>query len=799
MEGKIKFFQARVLGAVALVMGSSSSFAATFSDTNWISMGGIPGASGYVYAAVVDDTGNLYITGQFTIVGDVFATNIAKWNGSSWSALGSGISGPAAYPYYGGPVYALAVSGGILYAGGSFTNAGGIAATNIAKWDGTNWSALGSGTDGRISALAVSGSALYAGGNFTTAGSIAATNIAKWDGNSWSALGSGMDGGISALAVSGSELYAGGNFTTAGGNAATNIAQWDGNSWSALDSGVDGGISALAVSGYDVYAGGRFATAGGIAATNIAKWRNGSGWSALGPGMNPQVIALAVYGGALYVVNDPYGGMYPPGYVYKWDGNSWSVLGQMNGNFSGGYVLPVYALAVSGSDLYAGGFFTVVNSTSASSIAKWNGGSWSALEPGLNGIFPQTYPNVTALAVSGNDAYVGGFFATAGGAGAAYNIARWNGSGWSALGSGIGPNFYFDSVNALTASGSDLYVGGNFTETGGSAAKYVAKWDGSSWSALGSGLGSDTVSAQVHALAVSGNDLYAAGAFMTASGIAVTNIAKWDGSSWSALGSGIGDANSSVNVLAVSRSDVYAGGSFTTAGGIAATNIARWDGGSWSALGSGISAPAAYPYNGGSVVALAVSGSDLYAGGSFTSTGGVAATNIAKWDGNSWSPLGSGLNGGVAALVVSGGNLYAGGSFTMAGGGAGNYIAKWDGTNWSALGSGLRAGSSVFALAISGSELYAVGDFTTAGGKVSAYVARAIVNPPILVIEPDGLGAYFLRFSGVPGSAYRLQRASGLSGPWAASSTQIAPASGHLEFWDVFPPPGQAFYRSVGP
>ena len=100
---------------------------------------------------------------------------------------------------------------------------------------------------------------------------------------------------------------------------------------------------------------------------------------------------------------------------------------------------------------------------------------------------------------------------------------------------------------------------------------------------------------------------------------------------------------------------------------------------------------------------------------------------------------------------------------------------------------------------MSGSDLYAGGGFTTAGGKVSAYVARAIVSPPFLTLEPDGFGGYFIGFSGVPGSAYRLERAPALAGPWAASSPQTAPASGRLEFWDIFPPPDQGFYRAVEP
>src|SRR2546425_10829849 len=61
--------------------------ATTFSDANWISMGGFAGANGAVYAAVADGSGNLYIGGEFTIVGDLFANRIAKWNGTNWSAL----------------------------------------------------------------------------------------------------------------------------------------------------------------------------------------------------------------------------------------------------------------------------------------------------------------------------------------------------------------------------------------------------------------------------------------------------------------------------------------------------------------------------------------------------------------------------------------------------------------------------------------------------------------------------------------------------------------------------------------
>jgi hypothetical protein len=125
--------------------------------------------------------------------------------------------------------------------GRRFHDGGRHAANYIAQWNGSSWSALGSGMNSDVYALAVSGSTLYAGGDFTTAGGSAANYIAQWNGSSWSALGSGMmNPYVYALAVSGSTLYAGGYFTTAGGGAANYIAQWNGSSWSALGSGMNG-------------------------------------------------------------------------------------------------------------------------------------------------------------------------------------------------------------------------------------------------------------------------------------------------------------------------------------------------------------------------------------------------------------------------------------------------------------------------------------------------------------------------------------------------------------------------------
>ena len=75
----------------------------------------------------------------------------------------------------------------------------------------------------------------------------------------------------------------------------------------------------------------------------------------------------------------------------------------------------------------------------------------------------------------------------------------------------------------------------SFTQAGGADAYYVAMWDGSSWSPLGSGMDEPVI-----ALAIGpGNVLYAGGDFTLAGGVSANNVAKWESNSWSPLGIGM--------------------------------------------------------------------------------------------------------------------------------------------------------------------------------------------------------------------------------------------------------------------
>ena len=325
---------------------------------------------------------------------------------ANWTSVGSGMDQQ---------IRALAIFGSELYAGGAFGSAGGAAATRVAKWNGSTWSALGLGLDNTVEALAVWDGNICAGGYFTHTGSNSINHIGKWEGGNWSNLGLGVNSNVYALATSGSNLYAGGAFTAAGGSPANYIAKWDGTGWSALGSGVSGfvaaSVNALAVSGNDLYIGGSFTNAGGIAANNIAKW-NGSSWSALGSGTDFAVLALAVADTNLYAGGSFFNaGGSNVNFVAKWEGSTWKPLGRGLGGFGAPFPF-VLSLAVVGTDLYAGGCFSSATNSSgqtvpANFIARWDGSNWSSLGSGVNSL-------AFALAPSGDDLYVGGGFNTAG-------------------------------------------------------------------------------------------------------------------------------------------------------------------------------------------------------------------------------------------------------------------------------------------------------------------------------------------------------------------------------------------------
>jgi hypothetical protein len=299
------------------------------------------------------------------------------------------------------------------------------------------------------------------------------------------------------------------------------------------------------------------------------------------------------------------------------------------------------------------------------------------------------------------------------------------------------------------------------------------------------------------ALAMVGNDVYVGGSFTAAGTATATNIARWDGANWWSLGSGVSnpDQTASVGALAVIGTNLYVGGYFLSAGTVPASSVARWDGNNWSTLGSGVNS---------AISAMCVGGTNLYVGGDFTSAGGLPATYIARWDGNAWFAVGSGLQRYPNTLVALGNSVYAASSATNSNGEKANWIAKWDGVQWVPLGSGLNG--DVYALLIAGGNLYAGGAFYLAGGKVSAYaVAALIVHPANPIFSVCQNGDFVTRFDGSPAVEYTIEFADVLSGVnWQKATNITAPSVdqgfgvGVFEFRESIVAP-KRYYRAAYP
>lgn len=254
----------------------------------WSALG--TGANGRVRALAVDENGVVYAGGEFTSIDGVPANGIARWDGSNWFPLGSGVDGQVAK---------LEVYNNELYVGGVFETAGGVIVRNIAKWNGA-WEALedvttGSvGTNNEIRSIAFdSGGDLYVGGNFDEAGGKVANRIAVYNGTTWSTLGDGTSGFVLGIAITDDYVYAGGNFSIAGGETVNRIARWNKNNsgWEALGQGVTGNVNDLLYSDGFIYAGGAFEVAASTSGVNflvknVARWSQSTGWQALGTGRN---------------------------------------------------------------------------------------------------------------------------------------------------------------------------------------------------------------------------------------------------------------------------------------------------------------------------------------------------------------------------------------------------------------------------------------------------------------------------------------------------------------------------------
>lgn len=574
--------------------------------------------------------------GQLVVAGSTSPSVVRSWNGTTWTTLGT----------VAGTVLAMTVYNGELIVAGSLSAVGGVPVNGIARWDGTNWSALGSGVQGTVTSLAAFQGALYVGGSLTSAGGSPVQHLAIWGGSTWAA-GPVFDAPIqtmavrTGLAVTNSFLWVGGAFSNVGAVAANRVVRFSPSSglWTAVPGLPGTNCRALFVRSTGLNSFELSAAVDDNGSTQRVYRLLTGVWTALGDVVDaapsPSPRTLNHFAGR-YVIGQAFADVG----VQTFDGTAWGpVLGD-------GVPARVRAVASLEGDVVIGGDFDRIDGVVMNGLARRVGGTWTPIGGGLG-----TGAVVRAVVREGaGSLLVGGGFTTAGGTPVG-NLARWNGTTWSALGSGVA-----GGVNALLAMpNGDVIAGGDFLTAGGVPAQRVARWNGSSWSAMGS------LNGTVRALALLPNgEIVAGGEFTANGGNTVLRLARWNGSAWAQLGAGCNDA---VFALAVAADgSLYAGGRFTAVGAQVASRLARWNGSSLTGLplfgvNQDVLALAAHP-----------SGTLLLGGGVFSFSlgplGGWQA-NMVRMDGASVSPVD--VDGTtVDALAIVEGDVVAVGAFDYA-------------------------------------------------------------------------------------------------------------------------------------
>ncbi len=192
-------------------------------------------------------------------------------------------------------------------------------------------------------------------------------------------------------------------------------------------------------------------------------------------------------------------------------------------------------------------------------------------------------------------------------------------------------------TKAVADANGTVYVAGPFLTAGGQASVGIAAWDGSRWHTLGEG----STTGVVLSLAIAPDGtLYAGGSFTEIRGVQANGLARWDGTAWSAVGSGLDnlvlgqglDAEGISELLFAPDGTLYAGGLFSSIDGVAVNNVARWDGATWSPMGDGFDS---------TVLALAADANgNVYAGGRFGDNSSQGFfEKVSRWDGSAWATM----------------------------------------------------------------------------------------------------------------------------------------------------------------
>ncbi|MHB8107742.1 MAG: FlgD immunoglobulin-like domain containing protein [Candidatus Cryosericum sp.] len=737
-------------------------------DVYWSKDFGRRGIYGTVFTAC-EHNGDLYVGGSFSYAGSTRCNNVARWDGLSWQALGTGVWLDGG----GTKVLKLLEYDGDVIASGLFDYAGGVPLPGlmVAGWNGSSWYAVsGDSLQDLVEDISVHADTLWASGGFYSSTTSTHRGSAVWTGQAWVARGTQT--ALGTFGVQQDTLYA---------TSGRYLYGWVDGDWRLVPQKVGcpnpvalgDYIRRIASDGTRLAVGGAFECAivppVGHYAHNVAMW-TGAAWDTLGNGLfdadydyyeeAPEVWAVSFFGGSLFAGGDflssenhPYGMKH----IGRWDGSAWNPLGS-------GCSENVYTLLPYNGELVAGGWMGYAGGQDVWGIASWDGTDWSGFGPLGNGVTNPVY----ALTVWNDRLIAAGQFDRAGPV-QAHGIAAFDGTAWQPLGSGLDGFPPYLGELGLGAYDGSLIVAGDIVGAGGVASPHVARWDGSQWWPMGAGLPE------------------AERAICEFEGQLYVGKYRWTGGAWEQWLPADGD----VRCLAEWEGSLVACGGFTNVDGIPMSKIVRWDGQSFYDVGGGL------PTLGLGPETMVVHAGELVVGGAFSVDGSYS---IARWNGSAWLGFATGLNLAVTALVSNGDYLFAGGLFDA----TFKHVAYWDGTSWRRMGNGCTGASyyrtEAKALALYHGSLYVGGDFTIAGDAPSEFIAKW---------RDPAVPVYLRRFSAERSGAtavVRCELGESLTGErlevWreepGRDRSRVGelsdPGSTSLLFTDQAPPPGEADY-----
>jgi len=620
---------------------------AVFMDSTGQVQPGLPKINGVVRAAVSDANGGWYIGGDFLSPG----TRLIHVDSN-------GTVDPTFVPNPDGYITSLALSGGYLYVVGGFITIGGRSLRFAARVNPSTGAADTWSPNPEIPpmGLTLSGTKLYMFGSFTVLFNtssrihLAAFDVSTdpptldpWNPRAFDpGAGSLFNSWVSALVVSGSTVYIGGNFTEINDSQPTdlrkNLAALDaadglttGQTPQAWNPTASGTVTALAVAGGEVYAGGFFFTLEGT--------------------VNRAHLAA--------IADDPTNAT--PAIDTSWDPSP------DNG---------VIAITVSGTTVYVGGYFQSIGGSSVNDFAAVQAADGSSTGTALSfAPNPDDAPNFI-IPTTGSDIFVGGFFtllhATLRNHAAAIDLTTNTVTSFDPE-----PDA---TVDAITVSNGVAYLGGDFTNIGSQPRGYIAAVDATTGAPTDWDPEADNT---VQSLLVDGTTVYAGGRFANIGGAARGYLAALDATvntnnatTWDP------EPNGSVTTMALSGSTLYIGGAFTSIGSVGP--VSR---GYLAAIPTTSPTPTSWdPELDNQPAAILVNGTAVYVGGYFSAVDGVSKPYLAAIDATAtttgsyllpWAPAPDAY---VASIALSGNRLYAGGNFNNIGGAARSDLAVLDTT-----------------------------------------------------------------------------------------------------------------------